>query len=125
MHLFDTSDPGVVAARTNFYITLIILAVSTYAAAGLAYWLVRNRKQDQPEVEERVMGKGFDEDGNLNRVKDYYGPANKFKDLNGPAYRCLNATDFFLGISDTTDTLLYHGLLHLNVQVFQRLMIMP
>jgi hypothetical protein len=81
MHLFDTSDPGVVAARTKFYITLIILAVATYAAAGLAYWLVRNRKQDQPveaEVEERVRGKGFNEDGNLNNVTNEYEKKGRF-----------------------------------------------
>jgi hypothetical protein len=46
MHLFDTTDPGVVAARPKFYITIFVLSLGTYAVAGLAYWLVRNRKGD-------------------------------------------------------------------------------
>ncbi|KAH7391240.1 hypothetical protein BKA64DRAFT_97957 [Cadophora sp. MPI-SDFR-AT-0126] len=46
MHLFDTTDSGVVAARPKFYITLVVLSVSTYITAGLAYWLVRSRKKN-------------------------------------------------------------------------------
>jgi cytoskeletal protein RodZ len=49
MHLFDTTDPGVIAARPRFYITIFVLSLGTYAVAGLAYWLVRNRKQDGPD----------------------------------------------------------------------------
>lgn len=46
MHLFDTDDSGVVAARPKFYIALVALSISTYITAGLAYWLVRSRKKD-------------------------------------------------------------------------------
>lgn len=46
MHLFDTDDSIVVAARPKFYITLVVLSISTYITAGLAYWLVRSRKKD-------------------------------------------------------------------------------
>ncbi|KAH7319147.1 hypothetical protein BKA65DRAFT_95815 [Rhexocercosporidium sp. MPI-PUGE-AT-0058] len=45
MHLFDTTDPNVVDARPKFYTTLVVLSVSTYVAAGLAFWLVRNNKK--------------------------------------------------------------------------------
>jgi hypothetical protein len=45
MHLFDTTDPGVVAARPKFYITIFFLSLGTYVVAGLAYWLVRHRKE--------------------------------------------------------------------------------
>jgi len=44
MHLFDSTDPGVVAARPKFYATIVVLSVATYAIAALGYWLVRNRK---------------------------------------------------------------------------------
>lgn len=46
MHLFDTDESSVVAARPKFYITLVVLSISTYVTAGLAYWLVRSRKKD-------------------------------------------------------------------------------
>jgi hypothetical protein len=46
MHLFDTTDPGVVAAQPKFFITIVVLSLGTYAVAGLAYWLVKNRKED-------------------------------------------------------------------------------
>ena len=46
MHLFDTTDQGVVAARGKFYITIILLSVATYAAAFASYWLVRSHKDD-------------------------------------------------------------------------------
>jgi hypothetical protein len=70
MHLFDTSDPGVVAARKQFYITLAVLAVGTYIVAGLAFWIVRSQKRDQdlvakqdpvPNVEKR--GKKISQSG--------------------------------------------------------------
>jgi hypothetical protein len=48
MHLFDTTDPSVVAARPGFYITIFVLSLGTYAVAGPEYWLVRNRKEDGP-----------------------------------------------------------------------------
>lgn len=46
MHLFDTTDPEVVASRRNFYITIVVLSAATYATAFVAYWLVRSRKDD-------------------------------------------------------------------------------
>jgi hypothetical protein len=49
MHLFDTTDPGVVAAQPKFYITIFVLSLGTYAVAGLAYWLVRNRKDSKED----------------------------------------------------------------------------
>jgi hypothetical protein len=49
MHLFDTTDPGVVAARPKFYITIFVLSLGTYVVAGLAYWLVRHRKEGSPD----------------------------------------------------------------------------
>jgi hypothetical protein len=48
MHLFDTTDPGVVAARSKFFITIIVLSVATYATAFVAYWLVKSHKGDSP-----------------------------------------------------------------------------
>jgi hypothetical protein len=45
MHLFDTTDSGVVARRRKFYIAITVLPLETYAVAGLAYWLVKS-KQD-------------------------------------------------------------------------------
>ncbi|PMD42964.1 hypothetical protein L207DRAFT_288847 [Hyaloscypha variabilis F] len=48
MHLFDTTDPGVVAARSKFFITIIVLSVATYATAFVAYWLVKSHKDDSP-----------------------------------------------------------------------------
>ena len=46
MHLFDTTDPEVVASRRKFYITIIALSVATYTAAFVAYRIVRSRRAD-------------------------------------------------------------------------------
>jgi hypothetical protein len=51
MHLFDTTDPGVVAARRKFYIAIIVLSMATYAAAFVAYWLARSRKEDPTNLD--------------------------------------------------------------------------
>lgn len=70
MHLFDTTDSGVVAARPKFYVTLVVLSVATYIAAGLAFWLVRNNKKKGSG--ERAMPKmkkvnhDVDPDGEVN-----------------------------------------------------------
>lgn len=48
MHLFDTTESGVVAARPKFIITLVVLSASTYVAAGVAYWFVRHKKKIDP-----------------------------------------------------------------------------
>jgi len=56
MRLFDTTDPGVVAARPKFYITIVVLSLGKYVVAGLAYWLVRNRKQDGPDDPDDLDG---------------------------------------------------------------------
>jgi hypothetical protein len=53
MHLYDTSDPGVVVGRPKFWITLIFLSLATYALAGLALWLVRSHKTSQPVKKEK------------------------------------------------------------------------
>ncbi|KAL2061513.1 hypothetical protein VTL71DRAFT_6890 [Oculimacula yallundae] len=45
MHLFDTTDSNVIAAQSKFYITLAVLSVSTYIAAGLAFWFVQLNKK--------------------------------------------------------------------------------
>ncbi|KAK0117974.1 hypothetical protein ONS95_012285 [Cadophora gregata] len=37
MHPFDTIHSGPVAARPKFYITLLVLSVTTYIIAGLAH----------------------------------------------------------------------------------------
>ncbi|KAL2063598.1 hypothetical protein VTL71DRAFT_5403 [Oculimacula yallundae] len=69
MHLFDTTDSGVVAARPQFYITLVVLSLSTYIAAGLAFWFVRNKNKIPPgEGLKQSSKKGeqdvFPDDGN-------------------------------------------------------------
>lgn len=46
MHLFDTTDPEVVASRRKFYITIAVLSAATYATVFVAYWLARSRKDD-------------------------------------------------------------------------------
>lgn len=69
--------PGVVAARSKFYITIVMLSVTTYATAFVAYWLVRSRKDDtiaetapDPEehLEEGKNEKVFVEGGKSSRV---------------------------------------------------------
>lgn len=49
MHLFDTTDSGSVAAQPKFIITLVVLSVSTYIAAVLGFWLVRNHEKHVTE----------------------------------------------------------------------------
>jgi hypothetical protein len=44
MHLYDTTDPGVVHARPKFWITIVVISVATYVIVG--YWLVRNENKD-------------------------------------------------------------------------------
>jgi hypothetical protein len=45
MHLFDSADPGIRAARPKFYVTITVLPLATYVTAALGYWLVRRRKE--------------------------------------------------------------------------------
>jgi hypothetical protein len=66
MHLFDTTDPGVVAAQKKFYITIVVLSVATYGAAFLSYWLVRNRKG-------YMVGKGLPDRKNTNKINEQGG----------------------------------------------------
>jgi hypothetical protein len=49
MHLFDTTDPGVVAARPKFLTTMFLLALGTYLVAGVAYWHARNSEEDSTD----------------------------------------------------------------------------
>jgi len=66
MHLFDTTDPGPVAAQRKFYITIAVLSLGTYIVAFLAYWLVRNRKG-------YMVGNGTPEQNRANESKDQEG----------------------------------------------------
>lgn len=70
MHLFDTSDPGVVATRWKFWVTLGVLAGATYVFAGLAIWLIWSRKSTNPvkaDVKKGPKEKRFDGDGSTNK----------------------------------------------------------
>jgi hypothetical protein len=66
MHLFDTTDPGPVAAQKKFYITIVVLSVATYAAAFLSYWLVKNRKG-------YMVGKGLPNREETNKASEKGG----------------------------------------------------
>jgi len=49
MHLFDTTDPGVIASQRKFWITIVVLSIATYGTAFFAIWLVRKREEDLPQ----------------------------------------------------------------------------
>lgn len=46
MHLYDTNDPNIVEARYKFWVTLAIIAMTTWTVAGIGYWVVRKGKKD-------------------------------------------------------------------------------
>jgi hypothetical protein len=83
----DLLKPGVVAARSKFYITIVVLSVATYTAAFVAYWLVRSRQDDStaeisPGSEEHLK-KGKNEKSSVGGGK---GPwmSGIFKSMDNP-----------------------------------------
>lgn len=49
MHLFDTTDPGVIAAQKKFWNTIFLLCIGTYGPAFAAIWFIGRRDKYLPE----------------------------------------------------------------------------
>jgi hypothetical protein len=46
MHLFDTTDSGVINARPKFWITTFVLSFATYGISAFGYWGIRSRRYE-------------------------------------------------------------------------------
>jgi hypothetical protein len=89
MHLFDTSDPGVLATKVPFYIAFLIVAFATYVLSALGFAFVhdtnlkdafsgfklpfsrREREQDKsPRRTDWNEQRGGEHQGNYTEEKD-------------------------------------------------------